>query len=505
MINIDVFGSDILMETINKSYFAEKLTNIYLCLVMFFLPLIFNKGFYNISQSKSLFFLALSVLFISVYLIYKIIYLIVYKKANFKPLMLDLAVAIFAVANIISSVFSKYGNDVWIGKSSRLQGGLIILIYAIVYFIISNNLTNKNVFQPLLVLSFCIVSFIAVLNSFDIDILGIINGLMDEDKERFISTIGNINFFSSYVCLCFPFVITVYCNSEEKIKRYHYLTAVILGSMAMVLTSSESFVIGFIAFLIIYLFFCFKNSLKLIRYLETLIIIFITSAIFSCILNLANICNYKISNLLRILLNPFVAGCIIILCFIMRAIIKKHNECITVIKKIYIVVLFVAFITMAFLFVYANFKSLGFLDKYFKITDDWGTSRGYIYKKCFEILKGFSVKEWLIGIGPETLQNVFDYSGGDFIDQAHSEYLQFLLTTGAVGLLSYLFIICSVTILLIKELREDNISTALFMGLIAYWFQAMFNIAQSFTTPFVYLFIAIISGNYKNKISERRK
>lgn len=493
------------MDTLKKSLFAEKLTNIYLCLILFFLPLVFNKGFYNISQSKSLCFLVLSILFIFCYLIYKIIYLIVYKKISLKPVILDWAVVIFAVANIISSVFSKYGNDVWIGKNSRLQGGLIILIYAIIYFIISNNLSQKSVFQPLLVLSFCIVSLVAILNSFDIDILGIISGLTEDDKERFISTIGNINFFSSYVCLCFPFIITIYCNTEEIVKKYHYLIAVILGSLAMVLTSSESFVIGFIAFLIIYLFFCFKNSVKLIRYLETLIILFITSAIFSYILKLANICNYIISDLLRILLNPFVAGCIIILCFIMRAIIKKHNECITVIRNVYIILLAVSFITIAFLFVYANFKSLGFLDKYFKITDSWGTSRGYIYKKCFEILKDFSVKEWLIGIGPETLQNVFDYSGGDFIDQAHSEYLQFLLTTGTVGLLSYLFIICSVTILIVKELMDDNISIALFMGLIAYWFQAMFNIAQSFTTPFVYLFIAIISGIYKNKISERRK
>jgi hypothetical protein len=43
------------------------------------------------------------------------------------------------------------------------------------------------------------------------------------------------------------------------------------------------------------------------------------------------------------------------------------------------------------------------------------------------------------------------------------------------------------------------------MGLIAYWAQAMFNIAQTFTTPFVYLFIAVVSGIYRYELlSERR-
>lgn len=492
---------------IKKSFFAEKLTNVYICLIVFFLPLIFNKGFYNISQAKSLCFLILTISFIVIYIIYKAINVLIHKKIDFKPIILDLAVLIFAVANIISAFFSKY-NDSWMGKNSRLQGGFVILIYALMYYIVSNNLSKKNVFQSLLVFSFCIVSLVAVLNSFDIDLLGIKKDLIDGDKLRFISTIGNINFFSSYVCLCFPFIIVTYCNTEETIEKSHYLLAIVFGSFSMVLTSSESFVIGFVAFIIVFAFFCFKDVVKLIRLLEALIIIFLTSAIFSYVIKFANVSDYTISDLLKIILNPILTISIIVLCFILKTIISKHSEYIVTIKKIYILFLSIALITMVALFVYANCNSLGDLDKYFKITDTWGTNRGYIYRKCFEVLKSFSVKEWFIGIGPEVLQNVFDYSAseylGEYIDQAHSEYLQFLLTTGVIGLFSYLFIIVSVVLLVVRN-PKNNLTIALYMGLIAYWFQAMFNIAQSFSTPFVYLFIAIISGIYKNTYLERRE
>lgn len=492
------------MNLTSKSELSKNLVNVYLCLVLFLLPLVFNDGFYNISQTKSLFFLSTSILLITIFLIYKIISFFIDKNGDFKPTLLDLAVLLFAVSNVFSSIFSDYSHDVWLGQNSRLQGCLTVIIYAVVYFIISNNLSDKNVFSSFLVLSFCIVSAIAVANSFGMDMFGFFGELTENDKTIFISTIGNINFFGSYVCLCFPFIIIMYCNCDDKIKKYHYLISIILGSFALVLTSSESSVVGFVAFVIIFSFFNFENPLKLSKYLKTLVIVFLTAAIFNIILKHSDHCNYTTADLLNILLHPVVVSVIITVCLILSMVIYKKPDYIPTIKKICIIALSVSFVVIIFLFFYANYKSLGSLDKYFKLTDDWGTNRWHIYKNCFKILKSFSFKEWLIGTGPETLQNLFNNIDIDYIDQAHSEYIQFLLTLGISGLLSYVFIIISVLILVVKKLKNNGVAIALFMGLIAYWFQAVFNIAQSLTTPFVYIFLSIISGIYKNSISEGR-
>jgi hypothetical protein len=52
--------------------------------------------------------------------------------------------------------------------------------------------------------------------------------------------------------------------------------------------------------------------------------------------------------------------------------------------------------------------------------------------------------------------------------------------------------------MMIKRGRHSIVALALFMGLVAYWGQAVFNIAQSFTSPMVYVYLAVISSESKH-------
>ena len=68
------------------------------------------------------------------------------------------------------------------------------------------------------------------------------------------------------------------------------------------------------------------------------------------------------------------------------------------------------------------------------------------------------------------------------------------MTTGLAGLTAYLSVIASTIYMVVKKLKDSTLAVALLTGLIAYWMQATVNIAQPFTTPIVYIYIACIAG-----------
>ena len=82
------------------------------------------------------------------------------------------------------------------------------------------------------------------------------------------------------------------------------------------------------------------------------------------------------------------------------------------------------------------------------------------------------------------------YANGDRItDNAHNEYLQYLVTHGLLGLASYLlFVISAVR----RGFREGGrFQKAAALGAVCYLVQAFFNLLQALTTPMFFVFLAL--------------
>ena len=473
----------------------------YLIGVMFGLPLIFTDGYFNITETKSIFFHIISIALIA--------YTISgtpSKQKNTpdgsltKSLQLspsDKAMAAFCGVMFVSCIFAKY-NDCWIGLSSRYQGFYTILIYTVIYFIVSRNFTSAQGFLFFAVFAFSIVSILGVLHCYGIDILGLYNGIGENYKIAFLSTIGNINFYSSYMCLLMPLVVCGFCLSEGKISRTVYTAALIFGSFGMMVTSSESFIVGFGSSLLIMPLFFYSRPHRLKRFLISIIIIVISSQAYMLIYNLTDSGNIAVSRLLKILVNPYISAGIILCCILAYVVVNKFPEKIKILKVVYPLCLIVFVLTIVICFVLANTVGLPRFNGAFKITSEWGTYRGKIWRFCAKTyLYEYNLKEKLLGTGLETLGKVtasaklFDRKS---LDQAHNEYLQYLMTTGIAGLSAYLGVIASVIYTVVKKLKSSTLAVALLSGLIAYWMQATVNIAQPFTTPIVYIYIACIAG-----------
>ncbi len=484
---------------------TDIISSFYIVLITLGLPLIMDNGFYNITVTKSRYYYAVT----SAFIVVAAVCIFIGNKGFSLPKKLrigalDITMAVYLAAVILSSLLSEY-DDVWLGDRSRYQGAVTVILYVATYFLLSRYYESTVWLLTGCIISLAAVSVIGVMNCFGVDFLGFYEILPIDDKRIYISTIGNANFYSSFICLMLPFTVCGFCSVRGKVSRIIYTAALIAGSLGTMVTASESFAVSFAAVMVIIPILLIRDVYQIKRFLMAVIIMIVTSDIYALAYGSGYKKGIRISKLIHILVNPAVSFLIIAVCLAVLLILNKNPQKINMLKKVYCAAIAGSVLIMVCLVITANVHSLGVLDEFLRFDAEWGNTRGAIWKQCMEIYRDFSLKEKLFGIGPEVLYRVtkaLNESDNMKLDQAHNEYLQYLLTVGIFGLMSYLAVIISVCYTVLKHLRENAMAVALLSGLVCFWIQASVNMAQPFTTPLMYIFISVTGAIYHK---EKRK
>ena len=79
-------------------------------------------------------------------------------------------------------------------------------------------------------------------------------------------------------------------------------------------------------------------------------------------------------------------------------------------------------------------------------------------------------------------------------DNAHNELLQYLVTTGLLGMVSYIGLFISSVIYIFKRANKRVIANVCIVAMVGYFAQAIINISQPITTPFFFIFMALGLG-----------
>lgn len=124
----------------------------------------------------------------------------------------------------------------------------------------------------------------------------------------------------------------------------------------------------------------------------------------------------------------------------------------------------------------------------------------------------------LFGSGCDTFYHVFSPHfdellqrfGNSSTDCIHSEYLNYLVTQGIVGLVSYIGIVASAVVRAIKKSKDNLLLLVFAAPVVCYSVQAVVNIYQPITTPFLFIFVALCEcaargSNKANKLSESNR
>ena len=124
-----------------------------------------------------------------------------------------------------------------------------------------------------------------------------------------------------------------------------------------------------------------------------------------------------------------------------------------------------------------------------------------------EIYRDFPLSHKLFGHGPDTfgiitVQNFWDdmlNTTSQKYENVHNEYLQYLVTIGAVGLTAYLAFLGTSFVKMIRGGLKKPVVMAMTFAAICYCVQAIVNISVPIVTPIMFLMIMMEMAVFRKK------
>ena len=471
---------------------VRRLTAAYLFSVLVFLPLAVNDGYYDITETKTIVFVLLSIL----YLVGRVICVLQFWERGGEPVFpKDAAIffcAGFCLITLLSSLASGFFRNSFIGPAGRYQGTGMMLFYAGIFFAFRGvRISHKQILLPLSV-GLGASAVLTVLNHLGLDPLRMMVSLSDHDRGRYISTLGNINFAGAYFSLTIPVAAWFLLREERWGVRVILGIVYVLGLWGAMAVRSESALLGLGAALLFMPFTLRREEKALSRWG---LLLTGTAAAMQGYALLTRCSGGWLSSLTSVAARPLpsaAAAAAGIGWFLLSCRTKKKN----VLLRAYGGLLAVLFVLGASGILLLNTLwrevPLGAAEQWLRFSDAWGTDRVMVWRHCLGFFADFPLPDKLIGGGCGILA-LLDGANRIFpdavLDAAHCEYLQILLNWGWLGLLTYLGWIVSAAVKAFG--KGEPLSMALLAGLTGYAVQAGVNIAQA---PGITLFFVLLSS-----------
>lgn len=504
-------------KNIPKYQVKNALVNYYLVLMFTVFPLFFTQKYSNIRHDKLNLFLALSCSLIIVETIILVCTLSQRKRVENLPKekwynqlgFTDYVFGALVLVYVLSTLLSDYPADSFWGEQGRNNGLFLLIVYFFLYIVISRLFKFKEYVFVLFALACIIVYILCILNFFGVDPLGMYTGYDADTVGKFTSTIGNKNIMSCFCCLSIPLFVMMYIDNAYFFTRNLYLTASGLGFAAMLCSDSESGLLGLIPTMAIILLYSVRVMYRLRRFMSTVAAMLFWSKVLWLILLIPGAAQKDLGSIQQALIGDYRT--LIALICVGGFAVLLHYLCMIdagarLPKAVFYVLLGVYGVTVVIavsLFVYYTFidtkTELSSVMKFFRFNDKWGTHRGFMWIKSWEIFKSSGFKNILLGCGPDTFYTAFmpyfaelnERFGDASTNCAHNEFLNYLVTTGVLGLGAYLALFGSVIVNVVRKAKENALVFMFTAPVICYLIQSTVNLATPITTPFLFIFLAL--------------
>ncbi len=488
-----------------KSLTAEKAASIGVFALLALYPLILTEKYFNVTVTKYLFFTVTAAVFFAVCTVLKIKTVDSPLKTG-KPKLstADISFLLFLAASAVSSFASEYGYELTLSGGGGRRMGLLMTVSMFLAYIFVSRYHRIREYE--FIFFGLVGAFAAIFGLFQFigfDPLGLLEGLSELDSVRFISFMGNINIYSSYICLVLPLAMYMFCFSEKKINALFWLFVTSATFIGLMTSISDSGYLGLAAAAVTLAVLTAKEKKTFQKFFVIIIVLLISAGIFELVWKIFGNPDHPNSVPNEIIANPWViavgsvtsAVAIIVLNFIEFS--PKFYKGI----RIFIIIAAVTAVTVCvgliIWFSYVDVDTeLGKLSNYLRFSYSWGNGRGYAWSRLLEIFKELPLHRKLIGTGPETLgyemASVFNDEMNELFgfhfDNAHNDLLQYLLTVGLFGMLSYVMLVTSAVRSCAKS--KNAVSRAMLLPIVAFFAQSLVNITQPITTPLFFVFLA---------------
>lgn len=498
---------------------ADSISAIFLIYMFTVFPLFLDDGYLNVTITKYMLFTVATIIFAVAMipiLILRFCDYAAYNKMSCKKLLgsrllpSDIFMALFLLAGFFSWLMADNKTNAFTGETGRRCGFAFVLVVTALYFTLSRGCNIKQYIMPVFACSSFAAYMISILQHFDIDVFGLISQISTSQRDMFISTFGNINVFGSFVVLTMALFSGMFIFEEKKEFKILYAVVIFFGGAAIIAANSDVTYAGLAAYLITLLFVALYKE----KFSDYIFVLLITTVGYTLMLLIINVTGKGLDKLtgINVVFNHMeILGIICvalilisILCKLIPAKTKKKLHINKVISMIAASCVIIAAAISVFVIGIKNEWDL------FEFNDYWGSYRGYVWTRLITLYKDFPVLNKIFGNGNETVYelmyvNYYDemYSlTGTVYDSAHNQYLQYLVTMGIFGVVSYIGLIITSVYNCIKVSKDNAYAFPIMATIIAFAAQEFFNIGQPVTTPFMFLFIALAAGLlYNHKVN----
>lgn len=493
---------------------AEIVISVYVVMILCVFPMLFKNGYTDILEVKTNFYYIVTAVTFGLEMMIGVSWLLWKENGQIRRLMTatDIMVIIFIAAVSISWLLNGNKQDTFWGTYGRNVGYLLLVTCVIGYFLVSRIYRLGQGTLIGIMLSATLVFLLAVCNHLGYDPLGMFE-LFDQ-KSKFISTMGNRNCVSAFLGILLPFGMTLYFVCEKGMSKHIYRAFCISGFLGITAINCDGAYVAVIFSFIIILWFAFESWEKLLRYTNLLVMYGGATLAMRLLRYFRGEENcFYLEGIPELLLYSWIVPGIIAIGIIMKMVVswcsrRSINENILKILKKAVFLLLIAVIIIIIMMVCCvnirmtqeQMKQIfGGWTKYIYISDAWGTNRIKIWKVSCQTYAKFPFINKLFGYGPAgfyyaindfmTTQEVNQFNG-TLID-AHNEGLQYLITTGIVGVVSYFGIFISAFILFWKETRKNKYMLAFAVVVVGFLVQGCMNNVHIYITPLIFTYIAI--------------
>ncbi len=421
----------------------------------------------------------------------------------------DIALISYMLIAFISAILSEYTHTAFMGVKARNEGFLMQLMYVSMFFLISRTYVHKFELK------------IFALASIPVALLGIlqINGYyvgkltynIVTQGSSFLTTLGNIDVVSTYLVTPIMLFTVLYCQSKEKFFRLLYLASAGICFYFSILIGVDSGFVG-MAVAIGFMFpFIAKDRISSARMFQMI-------SLFLFLIYLEDQVSKIGSRNFVFFEKPFndILFLGVVAALALSAIIYFVGKYIKIEKKFIWPVIYYIVAALAIYFVIEKILTMSEpADSSVKlvlyqfgqilkgnIQDEFGSNRIYSWR----VVYGFFKEKPIIGHGPDT---VFDlwmreehiYSMAKYktyFDKAHNDYLQVMVTTGILGLISYLTFQISLLVRSFKKFDQPLV-VALVTASICFCAQAFFNIGVPIVAPYGWIIFGMLASVIRKK------
>lgn len=511
-------------------WLIKRVMDVCIFVLMFIFPLVFRNAYYYITEVKyQCYYICIIASLVLISILAIVIFVADVRKnegkrtkqflnglrfSNWKKnfRMADVAVLIFWVSVVISTIQSDYFYESFWGNEGRYSGLFLITLYVIAYFLVSRIWEFRPWGLQLFLVSGMIMCIIGIGDYFRLDLLHFRRGVFDVAKsEIFTSTIGNINVYTAYVALLMGFSAAMF-TEEKKIQwKIWYYCCMIISFFAIIMGCSDNAYLALAALFGLSPFVLFKSYDGIKKYLFLLAsffsviqcIVWINERFADMVIGLDSL--FLVATAFKGL--PFIVVCLWVMVIVSEAAdrilkfdkTKFANRCFAA----WCVFVLLSFLAVCLALYDANVaghsERYSALANYLVFDDAWGTYRGYIWKASMRLYRDFPLMHKLFGFGPETfgiltitkIHKEMVAITGSIYDNAHNEYLQYLITLGVVGLITYLIFLFSVLRSMYKNRKTSGYMMGLLWAAVCYSAQALVNLNLPMVAPIMWLILSI--------------